>query len=105
MNTIKKVLQNELNKHQDHPMQATISNALFERLLEKKRRRDQKIRLCLQGFVFLLIVGFLCFVFLFSFTHVMPDTQTVINILLLLAFLVLMDLCHKILGLITWRRH
>jgi hypothetical protein len=105
MDTIKNALQKELITYEDHRKQVLIGDKLFGRLLEKKRRRELRIRLCLQACVLLLMLAFLCFIFLFPDMPVLPAPQISTRILLLLAFLVFMDTCQRILACITWRKH
>jgi hypothetical protein len=98
MNSIKDALNQSVLKHEDKDAQRQIGVMLFEKILEKRHRRDVKVRICFQAAICLLLALFLVFAFLFSFIPVIPQVQTVLNTLLLSMLLLFIDTCQKVIN-------
>ena len=104
MNTIKYALKKGLLKYEDRDVQRSLGIMLFEKVLEKRRRREERIKLCFQCAVFVLLSAFLFFAYLFSLTAVIRVPQAIMNALLTIVFIIFMDICSKVLGFIPRRK-
>ncbi len=96
MNSIKQALEKDLSRHEDGPAKAQLSHMLFQRILQKKQKQDEKIK------ILMLLIILLFFIFSGPFSVRMPELQTIISCLLVLAVLIFTDICLKMLGVLYW---
>ena len=102
MNAIKDALNKALARHDDKGMQQDISRLLFERILEKNRRRNARLKLYFQAAICFVMSLLLMFMYLFSFIPMVP--QQVLSILLLAICVLLLDIGQQLLLIFARRR-
>jgi len=104
MNSIKAALHRELLSFEHKEHKEDLGRQLFEKVLEKKRRQDEKIKLLFQISVLSLLVLALFFAFSISHTIKISDYQIGLTAMSVLAILIFVDICQKMLGFMVWRK-
>jgi hypothetical protein len=98
MNSIKEILDRQVQVHDDSAGKAEMSRLLIEKIIEKKKRQDEKFAFLFQLFVFLLLLVFLFFIFRFC-VHI-EEYHTITMVLVLGSTLLFTQVCQKFIGLL-----
>lgn len=99
MSLIKQVLENERARHDHEAEKAAVNRMLFEKMIEKKKRQNEKFALLFQFSVCLLLIVFL--VLLFSFSTGIGDYRNITFAIVLFSVLLLAQVCQKFMGFLV----
>lgn len=65
MSSVKQILEKDIRQMQLDGHKRELSRRLVEKMIEEKRRQDEKYRLLLQGTVLASLIAFLLYVFIY----------------------------------------